>query len=102
MSKSACSKLSLLEVLYGILIARTLSGPSAAAARQALSAESTPPESPTTTRLTPTLQTSLVIKAVRICFSKGGFVGMRDMRTVYQSSSRSVYQSGRQAICQSD
>ena len=45
----ACSRLSGLEVRYGIRTPITLSAPSASAARKATTELSTPPESPTTT-----------------------------------------------------
>src|SRR5512143_4184292 len=49
----ACASDSGFDVLYGILIATTFDGPSALAAKYAVTAESTPPESPTTPRENP-------------------------------------------------
>src|SRR5574341_1014232 len=57
-------------------MASTFAAPSASAASIALTAESTPPDKPTTTRSTPTLRTSLAMNAVRIRRISGGFVGI--------------------------
>ena len=73
---SAWAWLSGLELLYGIKIPNTFSCPSASAASSALSAESTPPERPTTIRPNPVLRTSLRINPTRICRSKTVLVGI--------------------------
>src|SRR5207237_7663674 len=54
--------LSLLLVLYGIRMARTFSGPSALTAKKQETAESIPPDSPTTTRENPALLSSSRMK----------------------------------------
>src|SRR6266700_3427405 len=54
----ACSRLSGLEVLYGIRTPTTLSAPSASTARNAVSDESTPPEIPTIPFVNPRRRTT--------------------------------------------
>src|ERR1035441_3523699 len=54
------------DVRYGIRMASTFSGPRAAHAMAALSAESMPPDRPTTTRSKPTLRTSLRTNPTRM------------------------------------
>ena len=62
----ACSTLSLLDVLYGIIIPSTFSGPKAFAAKKATRAESIPPERPSTTFLNPTFPASSLKKFTSI------------------------------------
>ena len=70
----ACSTLSGDEDLYGIMRAVTFSGPRARAASRAQRLESTPPESPSTTREKLILVTSSRIKPLSIVSARAGLI----------------------------